>query len=136
MAEAISKQEQELQKLEAEIQHKRHIVDQQKKALELLMPLHDSLFPHAALANSENGQRPKPPHIGCRTATLRAVHAIPSDTFSVRDIYSILETQQLDFNLETNRSNVSAYLRDFVSDDIIEIAEEGSGRRATIYRKK
>lgn len=60
----------------------------------------------------------------------------PGRDFTVRDIMNHLATRYPHINLDSNRSNFSSYLGDFVSEGLIDLKQEGSGQRPAIYRKK
>jgi len=70
----------------------------------------------------------------------RALHSTISRftprPFSTREVLQYLHLWFPRINIEANRSNISAYLKDFVSEGLIELKQEGSGNRPAIYHKK
>jgi hypothetical protein len=56
--------------------------------------------------------------------------------FSSREIVNYLRMKYPHIKVDSNRANISSYLRDFQTEGLIEVKEEGSGQRPTFYTKK
>jgi len=71
-----------------------------------------------------------------RKALHSTISRFTARPFSTREALNYLRLWHPQINIEANRSNISAYLRDFVAEGLIQLEQEGSGQRPAIYRKK
>jgi hypothetical protein len=71
-----------------------------------------------------------------RKALRETIHRQNSRSFSSSEILNYLRAWYPHINVDSNRSNISGYFRDFVEEGLLKIENAASGQRPTIYRKK
>lgn len=71
-----------------------------------------------------------------RRAVREAISRQPLPGFSTRDILEHIKRSHPEINVDNNRSNINAYLNQFVREGVINIERTASGPTPTFYRKK
>jgi hypothetical protein len=71
-----------------------------------------------------------------RKAVYETISRFTQRPFSTSEVLQYLRLWHPQIKVDSNRANISSYLKDFVSEGLIELKEEGSGNRPAIYQKK
>lgn len=142
----IDQKEREVQALEEAARLARAKLEADKKQLVLLSSAVTSLIRANSITTSATnapaayGDDTSTPggattygHI--KRAMREVIRWMPGTTFSTRDVITQLSAMNPEINVEGNRANISNYLRDFATEGLIKLEQEGSGQRPAIYRK-